>query len=79
MTFLYEMRLDQGEFFAVVTCESVKVSVLLSLCFENVTANWVCSAHAGLAFALEDKEHGLIFELSLVWRKRCRVGNCFTC
>ena len=31
-----EIRLGQGEFLAVATHESEKVSVLLSLCFEHI-------------------------------------------
>lgn len=76
--FSHEMRLDQGEFLAVATCESKKVSVLLSLCLEDMSANWVCNACAGLAFGFEHKEHGLIFELSLVWKKKMR-WETFTC
>lgn len=35
MIVLHKVRLNQGEFLAVVTCESEKVSVLLLLCFEG--------------------------------------------
>lgn len=42
-----------------------------------MSANWVCSACAGLSFGFEHKEHGLIFELSLVWKKRYEMGNFY--
>lgn len=59
--FSHKIRLDQSEFLAVANCEREEVSVMLSLCFEDISANWVCSACAGLAFGFEHKEHGLIF------------------